>query len=293
MECNKMSALFCLFLLMLMPADALWAQDARFVPVEGATLQAKQEAATRQAAASRQTRFWTAYSFDVRPGVAVDFEYVSNDGSRITINEGIYNLGGEFVGDWSSDNASTRFETRDLAVFLLHEAGAVGRIVRAEVYNLQRQRDYSSHPVYWLGRASGDESLAYLRGVADAAGTSDIASGATRAVSLHDHRRVSEVLVEIARTSVHEGARAQAVRSLGHHAPSPASRSFLTSIARDETASTELRRSAITAYGRARDAAALDFLTQLYDTVTPRDLRRTILSAAASNENRSGAACSA
>src|ERR1700755_2329523 len=47
-------------------------QEQNFTPAPGGTFQAKQDSATSQAAAAHQARFWTAYSFDVRPGVAVD-----------------------------------------------------------------------------------------------------------------------------------------------------------------------------------------------------------------------------
>ena len=55
-------------------------QEQNFTPVQGATLQAKQEAAIAQAAGAHAQRFWTAYTFDVRPGVVVDVDYVSDDG---------------------------------------------------------------------------------------------------------------------------------------------------------------------------------------------------------------------
>ena len=54
-------------------AAAVAAQPAAFIPVEGANLKAKLAAAAEQARRRTQpTRFWTAYSFDVRPGVAID-----------------------------------------------------------------------------------------------------------------------------------------------------------------------------------------------------------------------------
>ena len=42
-----------------------------FTPIEGADLMAKLEAAQARAR-TRQTPYWSAYTFDVRPGVAVD-----------------------------------------------------------------------------------------------------------------------------------------------------------------------------------------------------------------------------
>ena len=69
-----------IFILLAFAPSAFAQAEQGFTPVQGATLQAKQDAAVAQAAAARQTRFWTAYSFDVRPGVAVDVDFVSDDG---------------------------------------------------------------------------------------------------------------------------------------------------------------------------------------------------------------------
>src|SRR3712207_2910250 len=75
-----MLALLTFILLAFAPASIPPQQEQTFTPVQGATLQARAEAAGAQAAAARQTRYWTAYSFDVRPGVAVDVDYVGDDG---------------------------------------------------------------------------------------------------------------------------------------------------------------------------------------------------------------------
>ena len=73
-----MLALIASALLVFAPAAAQ--QEQAFTPVQGATLQAKHEAASAQAAAARQARYWTAHAFDVRPGHVVDVDYVSEDG---------------------------------------------------------------------------------------------------------------------------------------------------------------------------------------------------------------------
>src|SRR3954469_8749197 len=45
-----------------------------FTPVEGADLMAKLDAAQARGRA-RQTPYWSAYTFDVRPGIAIDPEF--------------------------------------------------------------------------------------------------------------------------------------------------------------------------------------------------------------------------
>ncbi|HLM57962.1 MAG TPA: HEAT repeat domain-containing protein [Pyrinomonadaceae bacterium] len=257
--------------------------EQRFTPVEGATLQAKQEAAARQAAASGQTRYWTAYSFDVRPGVAVDVDYVSDDGSF------------RIQGTWESSVRSLdpSIETRSLGVFLLRDSQAGGGVVRLSVYNLARRHEYGGYPVYWMGRASNDESLAVLRALAEGGGAyskADIASEAVGAIALHDDRRAPEVLVAVARASTDKDVRARAARALGQQQP-PAqqTRDFLAQLARDERESQDVRRAAILAYARARDPQALTFLQGLYASLQSEDLKRTTLSGVARNENRASA----
>ena len=278
-----MLATLALFLLMLTPPAAAPAspQDQRFVPVEGATLQARQEAAAgRAAAASPQTPYWTAYSFDVRPGVATDFEWVGDDGTHIIL-EG----SSAFAFD-------PKLETRNLGVFVLrsHEGGSA--VKRVEVYNLARRREYSGYPVYWAGRASNDESLNFLRGLAETATRADdVAAAATRALALHDDRRVPSMLEALARTSTSTRVRSQAVRWLGHTtadtSPAPP---LLLELARSDREFVEVRRAAVGALGQRKDAESLGVLQSLYDSLAQRELKRSVLSAIARNENRNAAA---
>jgi len=287
-----MLALITIVLLAFAPASLPPQQEQSFTPVQGATLQAKHEAAAAQATSARQTRYWTAYSFDVRPGVAVDVDYVSDDG-RFSIrgtweSDGV---GSYYVGDGISVLSYPGLETRSLGVFALRDSG--GRVERVDVFNLARRHEYAGYPVYWAGRAANEESLNFLRGLAvsDYVGVRDsLASEAVRAISLHDDRRVPEVLMQIARTSTHEDVRARAVRSLGAPPVADAVRDYLAQLARDERESLDVRRAAIAAYGRARDAQALALMQALYGSLTNRDLRRAALAQISRNENQQAAA---
>ena len=283
-----MLALITAAWLMLIPPALAPQQEQAFTPVQGATLQAKQEAAVAQAAAARATRFWTAYSFDVRPGVVVDIDYVSDDGHI------------QIQGNWDMTDSgflvnNPAMETRSLGVFALRDQG--GQVVRVEVYNLGRRREYGGYTVYWMGRATNEESLAFLRSLADSARapmtsgrSEDLAAEAVRAIALHDDRRVPEVLESIARTNASDDVRAQATRSLGYPPVSDATRAYLAQLARDERESQEVRRAAISAYGRSRDPQALSFLQGLYATLTSRDLRRAALTHIARNDDQRAAA---
>ena len=279
-----MLATLALFLLMLTPPAATAPappQDQRFVPVEGATLQARQEAAaSRAAAASPQTPYWTAYTFDVRPGVATDFEWVGDDGTHIIL---------EGSSAYAFD---PKLETRNLGVFVLRSNEGGAAVKRVEVYNLARRREYSGYPVYWAGRASNDESLNYLRGLAETATRADdVAAAATRALALHDDRRVPSLLEALARTSTSTRVRSQAVRWLGHTtadtSPAPP---LLLELARSDREFVEVRRAAVSALGQRKDAETLGVLQSLYDSLAQRELKRSVLSAIGRNENRNAAA---
>src|ERR1051326_7301416 len=130
-------------------------QNKSFIPVDGANLKAKIEGAIVAGKANvANGRFWVAHQFEARPGVAIDFEVVDSDG-------GVY---------MSMDGASMMFdprhETRELGVFLLYDTTRQG-FIRAEVYNLRRNREYSSYPVYWAEHVSNEESLNYLKLIID------------------------------------------------------------------------------------------------------------------------------
>jgi HEAT repeat protein len=276
-----MFALITAVLLFFAPTVADAQSQQTFTPVQGTNLQAKQEAAIAQAAGSRQARFWTAYSFDVRPGHVVDIDYVSDDG-RITIQ-----------GTWEMSDSGflindPAMETRNLGVFTLRDAA--GQIERVEIYNLGRRREYSGYPVYWLGRAANEESLNFLRGIVESSKNDDMAADAVRAIALHDDRRVPEVLERIARSNQFDGVRAQAMRSLGDPPVADSTREYLAQAARDEREPNDIRRAAISAYGRSRDPQSLTFLQTLYGALTNRELRKSALSQIARNNNRNAAA---
>jgi HEAT repeat protein len=247
-----------------------------FTAVEGADLAARLAAAA-QRARGRQTPYWSAYSFDVRPGVAVD----------PTVREfhGSMNTWGDTTVFYGTTAGGLTVETRDLAVFVLRGAGS-DQVTRLEVYNLERKREYGGYPVYWLGRANNEESLNYLRGLADAAPAGLLAERAVLALALHDDARVAPALKAYVRSSPNQRVRAAAVYWLGQ---AGGEQQFLADIVRNETEDRQLRRQAAHAVGASRDAAALAAVQSLYQSVTDKDVRRSLVHAAADNQDRAAA----
>jgi len=238
-----------------------------FTTVQGTDLMAKLEAA-RSKAHSSSSPFWSAYAFDVRSGVAVDPAIHEFNGSINTIGETSV-----FVGTTAN---GLPVETRNLAIFLLRDP-ATNQITRMEVFNLERKREYSGYPVYWLGRANNEESLNYLRALAAAAPLDRLSERAVLGIALHDDQRVGGMLKNFITTSQNLRIRSTATYWLGQVGGEEA---FLAGLVRDEAEDKKIRRQAAHSIGDSKDRGALNTLQNLYETVKDLEVKRSVVSAA-------------
>lgn len=253
------------------------APGQNFIPVNGADLKSKLDAAVRQGrAAAKPTPFWVAYTFDVRPGIAIDPDFEQFNGS-------MNSFGGTTVFRGKVNGVTV--ETRNLGLFLLHDP-QTGTVTRAEVYNLERRHEYSNYPVYWLGRAGNEESLSYLLGLVESSRTERLVETATVALAVHDDRRVGDMLKNLVRQSKNEEVRQTSAYWLGHIGGEQA---FLSELVRNERENRELREAAAHAVGMSRDEAALNAVQSLYAVVADGDVRAALVHAAAHNENEAAA----
>jgi hypothetical protein len=255
-------------------------QTKSFIPVEGATLKAKIDSAIIAGKANApQGRFWLGYQFEVRPGVAVDFEIVDSAG-------GIY-----MSMDGTSMMFDPRNETRELGLFLLFDE-QLDQFIRAEVYNLRRQREFSNYPVYWAGRISNEESLNYLKSIADspAPERNRLSERAVFAIALHDDARVDAMLIEMIRRPITESMRSRAIYWLGNTPETQTKTTLFTEIIRNNQESNQARQQAMSALAMSRSAATLPLLQNLFETMTTRELKRRALSGIARNDNSDAAA---
>ena len=256
------------------------AQTKNFRPVEGSNLKAKIEAAVVAGRASAPNgRFWVAYQFEVRPGVAIDFEIVDNNGGVFTWNDGV------------STMFDARHETRELGLFLLFDTQRE-TFTRAEVYNLSRQHEFSGYPVYWAGRISNEESLNYLKSILDSSDPElkRLAERAVFAIALHDDARVDAMLTEMIRKPVSDSMRSRAIYWLGNTGESQAKNGLFAEIIRNERENGDARLSAMSALGMSRSAGVLPLLQNLYETMPTRELKHRALSGIARNDNADAAA---
>ena len=248
-----------------------------FIPVAGTDLKSKLDAAVRTGrAAAKSAPFWVAYTFDVRPGIAIDPDIEQFSGS---MNQ----FGGTTVFQGKVNGVTV--ETRNLGLFLLHDPQ--GNITRAEIYNLERKHEDSGYPVYWLGRAGNEESLNYLLSLVESARPERVVEVANVALAVHDDRRVSDMLKSLVRQSKKDEVRKTSVYWLGHIGGEHA---FLSELVRNEREDRELREAAAHAVGLTRDEAALAAVQSLYAVVADREVRAALVHSAAHNENEAAAA---
>src|SRR5688572_11664884 len=242
-----------------------------FTTVEGTDLMTKLEAAQARGR-TRQTPYWSAYTFDVRPGVAVDPAVREFRGNMNTIGDTTV-----FVG---TDANGVTVETRNLTIFLLREPSG-NQITRMEIYNLERKREYSGYPVYWLGRANNEESLNYLQAIAAATPLDTLSERAVIGIAVHDDARVGAMLKNFVISSPNQRIRSSAVYWLGQTGGETA---FLASLVRNESEDKKLRRSAAHSIGESHDRGTLATLKSLYEEVKDTEVRRSVISAAGNSD---------
>jgi hypothetical protein len=255
-------------------------QNRNFTVIEGPTLKARiDNAITAGRSHSPGGRFWVAYQFETRPGVALDYEVVDGNG-------GVY-----MSWDNTSVGFDSRYETRELGIFFLFE-NERDRFTRAEIYNLKRQHEYAGYPVFWTGRASNQESLEYLQSLIDtpALETNRLGDRAAFAIAMHDDAQVESILINLIRKPIAEPMRSRLIYWLGFAPESLAKNTFLAGIVRDASEWSEPRQQAMAALGMSRSSAALPLLENLFETMTSRELKRRALAGISRNDNRDAAA---
>jgi HEAT repeat protein len=253
----------CLLVSVLATAPQQAASQA-FRTVEGATLEARIEAAHRQARSDvRSGRYWTAWGFDVKPGISIDVCSQGEHGS-MDMNDG-----------FSVTRGAP--ETRNVAIFTLRAVES-GEIEKVQIFNLDNPRTYEGYAVYWLGKTPNDESVDVLRKLIESGRTKRTSERSIMAIGVHDGKRADDVVEGYARRAPSSDAREQAVMALGIFTNRHA---VLADFIRDERENLEVRKKSATAIGVSPSDSAVSMLSGLYNTVTNRQVRHEILVAVA------------
>lgn len=235
-----------------------------FRSVEGPTLEARIDAANRQARSEvRSGHFWTAWGFDAKPGISID-----------ACPQGEHNM---VFGDDSFSISRDQPETRNVAIFMLRRA-ETGEVEKVTVYNLDRQRTYEGYAVYWLGKAPNDESVEVLRKGIESGRTKRAGERSMMAIAVHDGKRADDLVEGYARRAPSSDVREQAIMALGIFTNRHA---VLADLIRDERENVEVRKHAAMAMGVSPSDSAVTLLKDLYASVTNRQVRHEIITAVA------------
>jgi HEAT repeat protein len=246
-----------------------------FTAVDGPDLMSRLEAAQSRARA-KSTPYWSAYAFDVRPGIAVDVNVREFNGTINTMGDTSVLIG---------TNNGVTLESRNLAVFLLRDPNA-NQITRMEIYNLERKREYSNYPVYWLGRANNEESLNYLKALSAAAPLDLLSERSVLGIALHDDSRVGGMLKTFVSSSPNSRIRYSAVYWLGHVG---GEQQFLATLVRNDAEDVKVRRAAAHSIGQGREKGMVALLQTLYGELKDAEIRRSVISAAGNSPDEQAA----
>lgn len=239
--------------------------NAKFISVAGEDLQTRLSAAHQQA--RPESPYWVAYRFPVRPDVSVDSVLIS--GTGLTAE-----LGGVITGNVG------QYETRHVGLFVLYKNSAAPEPlpVRAELYDLERERDYEGHAVYWLGEAETAESLNLLESLLGRTEDEVLGDKLAEAVAIHSGGRTEELLAQLARRAKLAAVRARAVFYLGRLAENL---SLVEEVAGDGRENLMVRQQAIMGIGKSRSPETLDALRRLAGVISEHSLREAIVNAVA------------
>jgi hypothetical protein len=245
-----------------------------FITVDGSDLDAKMASAVERARASgRQSPFWTAFATEIRPGVRAD-ENVRDLEVMLDAPAG--------AARPAAPPAAAPPDSRSLAFFLLRGPDGAA-VTRVEVYDLDKRRDFGGHPVYWLGRVGGAESLGFFQTLVETSGSRQVAERSVTIIALHDDAGVPSLLRSYASGSADSGVRGAAILGLGQVGGEEA---FLAGLVRDEQQPVETRKRAALALGIDRDRTALASIRGLYEAALPLEVKKHLIAAASLNPNR-------
>ncbi|MFP5265232.1 MAG: HEAT repeat domain-containing protein [Blastocatellia bacterium] len=252
------------------------AQKPGFISMEGRGFKSGAEEAAQKARSAGQAAFWMAYAFDVRPGVEVDSVLVVNRARNPCLDLTSVTYG-------VVDRAR---ETRKQAVFFLSDVNT-GAILQLHIFDLNKFSSGSDFPVYWLGRVDGEESLSFLRHLADSTQGCKVGELATTAIGMHEDARAASTLKDIIRHSSNQRSRARAAYWLGYMPPE---KPLLISLVNKADEDREVRIQAALAAGITKEGESLPVLESLLGSVTDREVKKRLLEATSINENRNGSA---
>lgn len=220
----------------------------------------------------KQGGMWIGYELsDVRAGgghgllsdsEGIDLALLNGHATGPTLHEVLARRGDFLGGQPGPDGVAILFHVT--------RGGAVDR-VRTQSFSMPPPK--GGQPIYWLGKAGDEQSLAWLRQINTRVSGDPAKLGILDAASYHQNSEsVNSWLGQVAQSDAKESERAEAAEGLGRH-PTPASLRVLDKLARQDR-SAEVRKSAIEALGQVDDPAAAAALFDIARSHDDMDVRR-------------------
>ena len=234
---------------------------ADFVNIDGGNLSARVERAVRQFKGTNQgTSVWLAYHFPQVEGLQI----------------------GPFSGMVYRDDDGIRLDRTDkpseAAVFLLADVPSDKPLIkRVTTLNLNEPYKFENRPVYWLGNADANESIALLDSLRKENPASEsIWRNSLRAIALHASPRAVSLLKEAAQKETSVDTQRAAVQGLARNG-SPDSMTAIIEIFDAPGSSNVLKEEAISAMARSNDRRAADKLLAIAKSDANPDLRKAAI----------------
>ena len=234
---------------------------ADFVNIEGGNLSARIERAVRQFKGTNQgTSVWLAYHFPQVEGLQI----------------------GPFSGMIYRDDDGIRLDRTDkpseAAVFLLADTTTDKPVIkRIATLNLSEPYKFENRPVYWLGNADVNESIALLDSMRKENPTSEsVGRSGLRAIALHSSPRAVALLKDTAQKETVVEVQRAAIQGLGRNGSAEAT-SAVIEIYDAPSSSQVLKQEAISALGRSADRRAAEKLLTIAKTDSNPDMRKAAI----------------
>ena len=224
-----------------------------FVQVAGANIESRFDNAVRQGRSGSDETFWVGYQFPLEEGVRIDSRngnFNVDRGTTIVRNsdDGII---------WMPENGDP---TQRAGVFFLTRKSD-GAIRRTRVLDLDQNYEIRDRQVYWAGQAGADESVDLLARLVDEPRTRNTSSF-MMLIGLHPTERATDKLIEIARGSLPNDVKKDALFWLGQEVNQRAGEA-LRDVVMEETPEVEVQKHAVCAISRRDDDESIPLLIEV------------------------------
>ena len=223
-----------------------------FVQVAGANIESRFDNAVRQGRNGSDETFWVGCQFPLEEGVRID----SRNGN-FSVDRGTTIVRSSDDGIiWMLENGDP---TQRAGVFFLTRKSD-GAIRRTRVLDLDQNYEIRDRLVYWAGRAGADESVDLLARLVGEPRTRNTSSF-MMLIGLHPTERATDKLIEIARGSLPNSVKKDALFWLGQ-AVSQRAGEALRDVVMEETSEVAVQKQAVFAISR-RDDESIPLLIEV------------------------------